>query len=147
MRAATEGNPPLVKPQGDLVQVLGREVRRQGNRSWRAPLPARGGHHIKQQRGSQMRPWTRPPLLTYLLMDMSVAPKKSRARQWNKKKKQENDAENKKKKGKKIDFSNLRNPPTILRHFHHTKQQDTNNERIQGGRLVHTPKQQQSART
>ena len=31
VRAATEGNPPLVKPQGNLVQVLGREVRRQGN--------------------------------------------------------------------------------------------------------------------
>ena len=31
MRAATEGNLPLVKPQGNLVQVLGREVRRQGN--------------------------------------------------------------------------------------------------------------------
>ena len=40
--------------------------------------------------------------------------KMSRARQSDKKKKQEKDAENKKKKGK-IDFSNLRNPPMILR--------------------------------
>ena len=30
-RAAAEGNLPLVMPQGNLVQVLGREVRRQGN--------------------------------------------------------------------------------------------------------------------
>ena len=31
VRAAAEGNLPLVMPQGNLVQVLGREVRRQGN--------------------------------------------------------------------------------------------------------------------
>ena len=33
MRAATEGNLPAVMPQGNLVEVLGREVRqgRQGN--------------------------------------------------------------------------------------------------------------------
>ena len=31
VRSAAEGNPPLVMPQGNLVQVLGREVRRQGN--------------------------------------------------------------------------------------------------------------------
>ena len=28
MRVATEGNPPPVMPQGNLVEVLGREVRR-----------------------------------------------------------------------------------------------------------------------
>ena len=31
VRAATEGNLPPVMPQGNLVEVLGREVRRQGN--------------------------------------------------------------------------------------------------------------------
>ena len=31
VRAAAEGNLPLVMPQGNLVQVLCREVRRQGN--------------------------------------------------------------------------------------------------------------------
>ena len=67
MRAATEGNLPMVKPQGSVVQVLGREVRHQGKGWWRAPLPARDGHHIKQPRGSQMRLRTPPPLLTFLL--------------------------------------------------------------------------------
>ena len=31
VRAAAEGSLPLVKPQGNLIQVLVREVRRQGN--------------------------------------------------------------------------------------------------------------------
>ena len=69
MRAATEGSLPPVMPQGNLVKVLGREVR-QGSpgelmvdsspsRQRRTPC--------KTTNGCQMRLLTRPPLLTYLL--------------------------------------------------------------------------------
>ena len=38
---------------------------RQGNSWWRALLPARSGHHVKQATGCQIRLRTRPPLPTY----------------------------------------------------------------------------------
>ena len=72
MRAATEGNLPPVMPQGNLVEVLGREAR-QGSPGElmveSSPFPE-SGHHVKQTRGCQMRLRTRPPLLTYLLWDL-----------------------------------------------------------------------------
>ena len=49
--APSEGNLPPVRPQGNLVEVLGRELRPEGNSWWRAPLPARGSHHVKPLRG------------------------------------------------------------------------------------------------
>ena len=69
MRAPTEGSLPPVMPQGNLVEVLGPEVRQgsPGELMGRALLPARGGHHVKQTWRCQMRLRTRPPLLTYLL--------------------------------------------------------------------------------
>ena len=83
MRAATEGSLPLVMPQGNLVEVLGREVRQgsPGELMWRALLPARGGHHVKQTRRSQMRLRTRPPLLTYLLLHINGGQHQSQLRQ------------------------------------------------------------------
>ena len=69
MRAATEGSLPPVMPQGNLVEVLGREVRQgsPGELMVESSLPARAGHHVKQTRRCQMRLRTRPPLLTHLL--------------------------------------------------------------------------------
>ena len=69
MRAATEGSLPPVMPQGNLVEVLGREVRQgsPGGLMVESSPYARGGHHVKQTRRCQMRLRTRPPLLTYLL--------------------------------------------------------------------------------
>ena len=67
-RAATEGNLPPVMPQGNLVEVLGREVR-QGSPGELLveSSPSRQRNHLKQKRRCQMRLRTRPPLLTYLL--------------------------------------------------------------------------------
>ena len=50
VRVSPEGNLPSVMPQGNLGEILGRDVTCQGNCWWRAPLPARGGHHVKQKR-------------------------------------------------------------------------------------------------
>ena len=50
MRAAPKRNLPLVKPQGNLGEVLSGEAGRQWKRWWRAPLPAKGSHHVKQPR-------------------------------------------------------------------------------------------------
>ena len=69
MRAATEGSLPLVMPRGNLVEVLGREVRQgsPGELMVESSPSRQMRHHVKQTRRCQMRLWTRPPLLTYLL--------------------------------------------------------------------------------
>ena len=65
MRAATEGSLPPVMPQGNLVEVLGREMR-EGSPG-ELMVESTPSRQSKQTRRSQMRLRTRPPLLTYLL--------------------------------------------------------------------------------
>ena len=69
MRAATDGGLPPVMPQGNLVEVLGREVRQgsPGELMVESTPSRQRRHHVKQTRRCQMRLRTRPPLLTYLL--------------------------------------------------------------------------------
>ena len=66
MRAGTEGSLPLVMPQGNLVEVVGREVRQESPGELMVESSP-SGHHVKQTRRCQMRLRTRPPSLTYLL--------------------------------------------------------------------------------
>ena len=67
MRAEVEGNPPMVKPGGEPGSSFRRCGATQGELMLEKFLPARGGHHVKSARGSQMRLRTRPPLFFYLL--------------------------------------------------------------------------------
>ena len=68
MRAATEGNLPLVMPQGKLVEVLGREVRRgspgelmvDSSPSWQRRLPCKTNKGMSDEAANAAA-------LTYLL--------------------------------------------------------------------------------
>ena len=69
MRAATEGNLPLVMPQGNVVRVLGREVRRglPGEMMVESSSCCQTRPPCKKSKGKSDEAAEWPPLLTYLI--------------------------------------------------------------------------------
>ena len=71
MRAATEGSLPVVMPQGNLVEVLGPEVRQgsPGELMVESTPSRQRRPPCKTNKEESDEVWTRLPLLTYLLAD------------------------------------------------------------------------------